>query len=459
VPSLTIVTDIFPPTPRVGIHRTVGLCRYLVERGWSVTVITTRPDPDDGADADLLKDVPPAVRVRRLPVWDVNAAASRTIARLKGSNGSAPAPKPNPADSHSEARDESQEARRPGLLRRGADWLSWWLHVPDRKAGWLPPAAAAAIGEAMRHRPDAVFSTAPLWTSHVVAGVVSEAFRVPWVADFRDPWRGSHWRHLPYASHRAADERLERWVVRRASRITCAWDGIRRHLSARYPWKADRIETIVNGFDPAQIDDVRPIETDTDRCVLIHTGTFYGPRSPEPLFAALERLADEHPDEADRLRIELVGSPEYGGAPLEELARRRGVDGLVRVRGSVPFAEAVGRVKGADVAMLFGQSGSKELASVPAKAFDYIGLSKPVLAVGAGDDAVELMRRGGCRVFRAEADRVGELTDRLCEIVEQYDRRALRGDDASARDRFRRSEMARRLAAAVNAVTANPVSF
>ena len=73
--------------------------------------------------------------------------------------------------------------------------------------------------------------------------------------------------------------------------------------------------------------------------------------------------------------------------------------------------EALALTRGASVALLFGQSGYEQLASVPAKTYDYISYGLPVLAIGGGDEVCRIIRDGGCRVWQVhENDTQGILT-------------------------------------------------
>ncbi len=433
-----VITDVFPPVSAVGVHRTVALCRRLVERGWGVTVVTARPGASAVLDEGLLEGVPKEVRVVRTTAPDILGLAVRIFR-----------PRFGRVDSSKRAGDAGQtgeaENLQPGIFRRMVDWLSWWLHVPDGSVGWLVPAVWVGLREAGRHRPDVIYSSAPMWTSHLAAGALSRLLHVPWVADFRDPWCGSHWRKIPYRLHRKADDVLERLVIRRASRITCAWDGIRKHLVSRYPMKTKDITTIHNGFDPDQIGPISPVSLDESRCVLIHAGTLYGPRSPIPLLEGLRRFRREFPTEADRMLVVFLGLPEYNGRPLEDIVSGYGVGDLVRIIPPTSHKEALSFLKGADVAVLFGQGGDAALAPVPAKVYEYIGANKAVLAIGAGEEAVDIMRRGGCRLWCAEVG-TESVAKSLADILMEFGRCSLRRQtDPNARDAFTRVRMADRL--------------
>lgn len=445
-----VITGFFPPAAGVGVRRPLGLCRHLAAGEWDVTVVTARPGPEERTDAGLLDAVPSGVRVIRtgapdLPVLAARALKPAWVRRLVRRDG-----RPDPSGAGRDtvtAPPVTAEQRAGGesVARRCVDWASWWLHVPDGRSAWLLPGLRAALTEAARRRPDVVFSTAPFWTAHVVAAGLCSLLRLPLVADFRDPWCGSAFRPIPYRAHRRASEGMEATVVRLATRVTCAWEGIARHLRARYPDCAGRILTIRNGYDAARVDTQPPIALDARRCVLLHAGSFYGPRSPVPLFEALGLLKRDIPDLADRLLVALVGLASYNGQRLDELARAHGVGDSVRVVGPVSQARAVGLLKGADAALLFGQSGSESLASVPAKAYEYIGTGRSVLAIGAGGEVCSLLAEAGCGVWRADADRPGEIADALREILDLHRRGALPVAPPELRKRFTRARMARRL--------------
>jgi glycosyltransferase involved in cell wall biosynthesis len=280
----------------------------------------------------------------------------------------------------------------------------------------------------------------------VAAALLARALRVPLVTDFRDPWCGSSFRRVPYAAHRRIDSLLERFVVKTSRKITCAWDGIRRQLVERYPQKAADISTVLNGFDRDFIEAASPVRLDSQRRVFLHTGSFYGPRSPLPLLLAAQQLQSQ-PTIAAGAAFALIGPESYRGRRLEELVRDYGVQDMFRIMPQVPHREAVSLLKGADVAMLFGQSGNESLASIPAKAFDYIGAGKPVLAIGAGEEVCRVMREGGCRVWEASAEKPAEIASTLIDIMGflAHNGHALH-HNANPSNQFTRSRMAADLA-------------
>ena len=95
------------------------------------------------------------------------------------------------------------------------------------------------------------------------------------------------------------------------------------------------------------------------------------------------------------------------------------------------------------MALLFGQSGSESLASIPAKAYEYIGAGKPVLSIGAGQEVCEVMQAGGCRVGSASSENPEQIASAIRDIVDTLDHQTF--DDAEsrkARSKFTRAQMA-----------------
>ncbi|HUT57297.1 MAG TPA: hypothetical protein VNA25_05425 [Phycisphaerae bacterium] len=448
-PLAMVITNIFPPVAGVGTLRTVALCRRLVQRGWKVVVITARPRSGDTRDEASVRELPRALRIERAWAPDLPRFAARLIrGRWPAAAGG--------RDKARASRSSGAPAARgsPGPGRMALDWLSWWLHMPDGVTGWFAPAVWAGLRAGLRRRPHVIYSSAPVWTSHLVGATLSCLLRAPLLTDFRDPWCGSAWNRAPYAAHERANNFLERLVVRRAKQITCAWDGIRRHLATRYPEREADIQTILNGFDPDEMDAVAPARLDDSRCVLLHAGTFYGPRSPLPIFDGLRQLQATRPEAARGLLVVLVGSPAYDGKPLEALAQERGIGPLVRVLPWMPRRQALALLKGADIAMLFGQSGSEAMASVPAKTYEYIGAAKSILAVGTGGEARDLMRRGGCRVWAVDAQDAAGIASALEQIAAEHARHGLEPPcNGRARDTFTWSATADRLITVLQAVS------
>jgi len=410
-----LVTQAFPPEAVVGAHRMLALCRHLVEQNYGISVITSHPPQDAAVDESLTEMIPAEVKVISTAGVDLPLLAARILKPqfLKTLRG-------KKSESLPSVTKEGQEKKQTDPSGFGfiVDWLSWWLHVPDGSTGWVPTALAAGLYRSIRSRPEVIFFFFSPWSSFLAGAMISRFLGVPLVADFRDPWCGSAFLKVPYAAHDSVNTLLEKMVVRRSRRIICAWDGIRKHLIQRYPKRTNDICTIINGFNPELLASIEPASIDTERKVFLHTGGFYGPRSPEPMLAALQYLKRESPESVSRVLVVFLGPTTYNGQPLEQMAHSYGIQDHVRILPRVSHREALGYLRGADVALLFGQSGIEALATIPAKTLEYIGLKKPVIAIGAGEEVCNVIRRGGCPIWKLSADDPEKIATTMMGIVD-----------------------------------------
>ncbi|HET7903715.1 MAG TPA: glycosyltransferase, partial [Candidatus Eisenbacteria bacterium] len=176
-----------------GVLRTLKFSRYLLRYGWQPHVLTLTASSYPVRDEKLLAQIPPEVVVHRTRAID----SGRHLA-IRGR------------------------------------YLSS-LAIPDRFIGWLPFAVPRGIDVVRRHGIDAIYSTSPLATAHLIALRIHRATRVPWVADFRDPWieEGIHPR--PGSMRERIERRLERAVVRGADRLVMTTSRLRDEILARHP--------------------------------------------------------------------------------------------------------------------------------------------------------------------------------------------------------------------------------
>jgi glycosyltransferase involved in cell wall biosynthesis len=386
--TVLCIAHIFPPVAEAGVHRTRAVVRHLPAHGWQPVVVTARPDSSFREDASLLAGLPDDLKVYRTPApqllpWASNVWAKiRRLTRFRRAAATVPA---NP-------RSETCASQAKGGW---IDWASWWLQVPDLALGWLPWGLLSARREAKRHACQVLYTSAPPFTAHLIGLLTKRLTRIPWVADFRDPWVGNPFRSkIPYRSVQRYDAWLERLVVRHADWIICNCEPVRQQFQARYPDWAARFITIPNGFEPEDYCSLNARRLfDDNKVVLTHAGVFYGPRRPHNVFEALRLLGEDDPE--CNVHLQLVGSPTYEGEQLNAIAQRYGVADRVHVRGEVSHREALELLRGSDVQVLVGCSGNGSDLQVPGKLFEYLGIGRKILALAPQGSAIAQIMTAG----------------------------------------------------------------
>lgn len=316
----------FPPIKRSGTFRTLGFVRHLDRLGWDATVITVEPSGESTDDA-LLRTIPTGAEILRTPCVDVvarvKAIASLSFARNRVRRYKANAAATVHGNGEPVPNDDAANAA-PASLR---DWISRFLMTPDSRTGWVVPAVLRGIRAVRHRRPDVIYSTSPYASAHLIAMMISRLTHVPWVADFRDPWRGNPFCDGKYASLELWDAALERLAMSQADHIVCNTPTQERAIRRRLPGAGHKCSTILNGYDPEVFDSIEPQRAwSRDDIALTHCGQFYGTRSPSVWFAGLRRALDElDTGLAKRIRLVLIGSDTFDGQSLQRMAKSAGV--------------------------------------------------------------------------------------------------------------------------------------
>ncbi|MEO5819649.1 MAG: glycosyltransferase, partial [Vicinamibacteraceae bacterium] len=336
--------------------------------------------------------------------------------------------------------------RRPHA--RAAHWL--YRHVlsfPDDTWPWLVDrrSVARVFGA---HGVEAIVSTSPPPTAHLVAAAAARRLRVPWVADYRDPWsQRSAWRRAwPLAG---VEARLERHTLSGAAHVVTVSEPIAANLRGLL---GRPVSVVPNGFDPADRDAaaIDPLPIAADRFTLIHTGTLtHASRDPGIVFAALAAMVRRGDLSVDRLEVWFIGRH-------QDVARRAAaawpaLAPALRFVGAVPRAAALDAQRRATALIALGSPEAAYDGDVPTKVFEYLDAGRPILAITSARSALAALlatTRGGCTAATSAGveaalldwlarwrrdGRVPASSDR--QAIARYERRRLTGEFAQVLDR------------------------
>jgi glycosyltransferase involved in cell wall biosynthesis len=222
---------------------------------------------------------------------------------------------------------------------------------------------------------DAIVSSSPWETVHLVASRLSKLHHVGWVADFRDPWTQASWNPRHPAPLARLNFLMEGMTLRRADGVvvtsrTTADGLVESHRSL--DGLGERIHVIYNGYDEADFDGVAPRRF--DRFTIVYSGRAVMPgRTPEPLFAALARLVARRPELAAKVQVMFVGAL---SSEADALVARYRLNEMVRFAGYLPHRESVSYICGADMLYL-----NTIPECIPGKFPEYLRAGRPILGV------------------------------------------------------------------------------
>ena len=389
--SLLVISYSFPPDAEVGGRRVARLCRYLPECGISPIVLSV--EEEYYARRDLSYSPPPGLDVNRAPV---HATLLTRYARLKAAfSASAPRPPAAGLAAGGGGASTADVGQRRGPLRRQ---LLTLLETPDLQRGWRGPAVRVGRALLQSRRFDAILSSGPPWTTHLVARDLKRRCKLPWMADFRDPWAGLPGGELP-RWRRRLDARLEASCVHNADAVICNTETLRQQFMERYhDLPAGNFVTITNGFDdpiPAAA-----MGSDGGGPLLLHLGSIYAQRRIDTFCSALERLGDSG-SLPPGLKVLFDGEGDEFSRVAREQAPRAAAAGAIEFHGRVPWDDAQELLRAASLLLIF-QGGFR--LQIPAKFFEYLQTGKPIFAVAERGALTDLLESTGTGLWADPSD-------------------------------------------------------
>jgi glycosyltransferase involved in cell wall biosynthesis len=369
--NVLMIIPFFPPMAGGGVYRPLSFVKYLGRYGWRPSVLTMDSSSYWIGDASLLAEIPPDCPVLRTKTMSGQAVLSRLRQR--------------PAPSAREGRAQVRSSRRFGFLRKlGAAAL-----VPDTYIGWYPFAVREGLAMLRAGSFDAVYSTSPPETSHLIALRLSAVSGLPWIADFRDPWMNLHLLAPPTSLHRRAHRTLERRVCERASAVVVTTPWHRDRLAAAYPHMAP-VELIRNGYDPDDIESVREVAPSEDSFQIVHAGMLTQKRSAVSFLEGLKLFLDGTPGAREKCRAIFLGPRE---SENDEAASALGLSDVASFRDTAPHAETLKIERSSHILVLIKHANPLYDGLVPGKLYEYIGVGRPILAVAPEGEAAAIVRR------------------------------------------------------------------
>jgi len=378
--KLLMITFYYPPSnTSSGGLRPLKFGKFLPEFGWDCAVLTARPEAHDQIDPLSVQQIPPAVEVHRAFCVDTKKALA-----IRG--------------------------RYPGFLA-----------VPDRYVSWLLFGVREALRLVRREGIDALYSTSPIPTAHLIALVVKAITKLPWVADFRDPWVETEGSEVHGPLRQSVELALERRVIRSADQVVVTTREFGDWLCIRYGEAIrGKIAAVYNGYDE---DDFRsaPVRGATGDCfTLVHAGLLdphY--RNPAPILQAVRQCLD-----AGRLpptmRLDLAGGGELPfSGEFQQLVMDLKLQNTVRALHRVPYQEALAMQFGAS-ALLLLQGGDDTKTLIPAKAFEYLRSGRLIVTATPADSATARLMREFEGSFVAEPGDVDGIARQLAATYDLW---------------------------------------
>ena len=310
--------------------------------------------------------------------------------------------------------------------------------VPDENVTWALTAAPRGVDVIRRERIDAVLTTSPPSSIHLLGLLLKRRTGIPWVADLRDSLTAKNDRRFDSRLVRLK-ERSGAYVASLVARHADAVVGVTPTISAEIEaLGALRVVTIPNGCDFEDFVGLRYERGNRFR--ITHTGSFFGARSPRPFLTA---LAESGLDVVARF----VG--DFRAAD-RDWAEALGLGDRLELHRFVSHRKALELQRDSDALLLLLPEVGARGKDVPSgKLYEYLAAGPPILASVPSDGAAaELIERTGAGVV-VPPDDVAAIANALGQLYQRWHADTLERGGLSAewQERLSRKTRTRELAA------------
>lgn len=398
--KVLIIANLFHASPRIP-----GLTNYLQDFGWRVTIIS----PPLGNDAEILLGFPKGfiegTKILEAPYpgdifWYWRKIFAHLGYRMNESI-------------TEQIKERIGETSKRSFIDIGMNWYQTIFAYPDTERTWKQPALKIAIDILNKEHFDAILSSSPFPTSHIVASKIKKRFGLPWLADFRDPWTQNHNYSFGFI-RKHFETKLELQTLSGADTMTAA--------SPEYAKKQEQLHkrpttVITNGFELESVNNP-PVRL-ADKFTITYTGAIYtGKQYPEKFINVVQGLISEGIIKPNDIEVRFYGPKQNW---LRDIIISRGLVDVVKQYGTVSRYESWQKQRESHILLLLNWEDPKEGGVYPLKFFEYLAACRPILASGGfpKDDMKEIVVKTKAGVYATTID---EIKMSILNFYEQYKR-------------------------------------
>jgi glycosyltransferase involved in cell wall biosynthesis len=358
--KVLIISYYWPPSGGSGVQRWVKFTKYLRGFGWEPIIYTPSNPERPAIDHSLEKDIPHDVEILKQPIWEPYSLYKKFVGLKK------------------------DEKLGVGLMKSGDEssffqnlslWIRGNLFIPDPRKFWIRPSVKFLKNYLQANRVDAIISSGPPHSMHLIGMKLARKTGTPWLADFRDPWTNiDFFEDLKLSKFaRRRHHTLEKKVLDSAGKVVV----ISPTMKAEFQEITDTdISIIPNGYDAEDFAESGYQKTST--FTLAHIGMMAPSRNPEILWESLSELKNENEEFSTQFKLQLIGKVD--GSIKETIAKRELSD-IVEMVPYVPHNEIITMQQQSDALLLIVNNTPNAALILTGKLFEYLAAKRPIVCI------------------------------------------------------------------------------
>lgn len=357
-----IITYYWPPSGGSGVQRWLKMSKYFAELGWDPIIYTAENGEVPVMDESLLADVPDSTNVIKRPIWEPYNLYKKFTSRKK--------------DEKMGAGFLDEKKRKKSAAENLSVWIRGNWFIPDARKFWIKPSIKYLTKYLKENPVDAIISTGPPHSMHLIALGLKKKLGITWIADFRDPWTDiDFYDQLKLTSTSDKKHRnLEKEVISTADTVvSVSWNWV-KDLKEK---GAKRSMVITNGFDPQDVEHVT--NKLSKKFTIAHIGSMNKDRNPAELWKVLGALCKEEVKFKENLELQFIGKTDHA---VFESIEEQGLSDVVTKTQYLPHTEVISAMSNAQILLLAVNDTPNSAGVIPGKIFEYLAVKRPILAIG-----------------------------------------------------------------------------
>lgn len=290
--------------------------------------------------------------------------------------------------------------------------FSDWIQLPDPYMPWARKAARFIMKRFDLKPNDILVTFGQPMSVHFAGLTIKQKKNCHWVAHFSDPWVGNPYFTGQSFAKRFVQKAQDR-VFQQADLLFFTSDETRDWVTQNYSKETQsKAQVLFHCADPDLFPkNVTPPE---DRVIIRSIGSFYGPRTPEPLFQALKIIHESFPEKLKSVQIQIIGpiAREMKESPtLKTLPK-----GLVEFQDTVDYPTSLQLMKSSHGLILIDARAKKNIF-FPSKLVDYLASQRPILGITPPGTSERILKETGHLAVSSEARNQIEVLGQFLDLL------------------------------------------
>lgn len=430
--KVLIITYYWPPSGGIGVQRWLQFSKHLPSYNWKPIIFTAKNANYPIIDEKLLEEVPEGIEVLSVRAPEPNNIIS--MLRKKENK------------SMSLYKLQQQNDVNTSLIKK----LLWTIRgnffIPDARMFWIGRSFRFLDNYLSQHSVDAIISTGPPHSTHLIAKRIHKKYKIPWISDFRDPWTSMDYLKQMHLKKFALEkhERLEKSVLQGSTNVVVVGKTIQEEFKEKYGVDS---EVVYNGYNNATRDyEIKELDP---KFSIVHTGSFLHYRNCDDLWYSLSELIKDNPKFAHDLELKLVGNV----APIVKKSIEN--FGLLKFTTFIAHVDhsAARRIQRTAQLLLLPIDRIENAEFVlTGKLFEYLQAKRPIICIGPPHgDAADVIRTcsAGSIIDFGDTDLMKEV------LIEKYQKYCNKNNSSISEgiERYSYSELTKKVVDLLNKAT------